>query len=245
MIFALSLCPSLYAAEQVDFEKNKIEKDKMNTRNPQLDDYHYNNSFRISSIMLKILRNCILEVNPDQDLSKLRGNHYRNDPDWGVVSEINSKMRYCYEHLSYSPLTLEKLEEDRLSRMVFIGFDKSSGDYHIDNGLDLSHYEPKVYSDELDLKKWQEIEKKYEQVYLLSKVSGMKSKVINLPAFSLVRKHAELSGLLGFIQKQQSINPELKYSELAEKYFGSRLAWEDSFYQFIEQKLNTLKLESE
>lgn len=245
MIFALSLCPSLYAAEQVDFEKNKIEKDKMNTPNPQLDDYKYNNMSAISFRMLTLSIECVLEINPDEDLSKLKGTHYLNDPYWGIVSEIDSKMQYCYEHLSYSPLTLEKLKEDKWSRMVFKGFDKSSRSYHIDNGLDLSHYEPKVYSDELDLKKWQEIEKKYEQIYLLSKVSGVKGKVINLPAFSLVRKHAELSGLLGFIQKQQSINPELKYSELAEKYFGSRLAWEDSFYQFIEQKLNTLKLESE
>lgn len=92
-------------------------------------------------------------------------------------------------------------------------------------------------------KKKAQLEEIYTKAYLLIKQAGLLPFIES--AFypkSLVRAHADQSGLTQFINEQEKqAGKTLKHNELAVKYFGNRENWIHSLNTFINQKIKENK----
>lgn len=91
-------------------------------------------------------------------------------------------------------------------------------------------------------KKKQQIEELYQESYLRIKVAGL---LLDTPAAyypkSLVRAHADQTGLTQFINEQEKLaGKSLKHDELAIKFFKLRKKWIDSLDEFISVQAKAL-----
>ena len=91
--------------------------------------------------------------------------------------------------------------------------------------------------------KEKKVEKLYEKIYLAVKEAGLLRKMQHAyyPK-SLLRKHADKTGLTDFIKQQENLakNP-LKHDELAGQFFGLREAWLVDLHKYFEQLIGNKK----
>lgn len=97
-----------------------------------------------------------------------------------------------------------------------------------------------IYSRNLNnypvLLKRQEVEKLYEKIYIYVREAGLVRKIPTAyyPK-SLIRAHADKTGLTSYIfKKQAEAGTFLSHEKLAIAYFGDRGSWMKNFYEFLD-----------
>ncbi len=91
--------------------------------------------------------------------------------------------------------------------------------------------------------KEKKVEDLYEKIYLAVKEAGLLRKMDHAyyPK-SLLRQHADKTGLTGFIKQQENrAKHPLKHDELAAQFFGLREAWLVDLHKYFEQPIGNKK----